>query len=122
MRPLKSVLSKFYDQYGDRPKVFQAVTDWMASGPVVVMLWEGDDVVKIAREMIGDKDPSRAAPGTIRGDYCIKKNRNLIHSSASVEAAKKAIDIWFSHSGSVKYRDYCDPWIFGDFERSLPTF
>merc|ERR1712212_1018962 len=64
-------------------------------GPVVAMVWEGKNAVKQGRAMMGETDPSKSAPGTIRGDYCIDTARNLVHGSDSLESAKKEIALWF---------------------------
>lgn len=62
----------------------QLVT-FLSSGPVVAMVWEGKEVVKYGRTMIGATNPLASAPGTIRGDYGIDVGRNIIHGSDSVE-------------------------------------
>ena len=67
----------------------------MKSGPIVPMVWEGLNVVNLARTMLGDYNPFKAAPGTIRGDYAVQMDRNLCHGSDSVESAKKEIAFWF---------------------------
>ena len=61
----------------------------MASGPVVPMVWEGLNVVKTGRVMLGETNPRDSAPGTIRGDFCIQVGRNICHGSDAVESAKK---------------------------------
>ena len=59
----------------------------MASGPVVPMVWEGLNVVKTGRVMLGETNPAASAPGTIRGDFCIQVGRNICHGSDAVESA-----------------------------------
>lgn len=59
----------------------------MASGPVVPMVWEGKDVVKQGRRMLGETNPLASNAGSIRGDYCIDVGRNIIHGSDAVESA-----------------------------------
>ncbi len=59
------------------------------------MVWEGSDVVKTGRKMLGATKPSESEPGTIRGDFCIDVGRNIIHGSDSVESADKEIALWF---------------------------
>ena len=56
----------------------------MHSGPVCAMVWEGLDVVKTGRKMLGETDPAKSSPGTIRGDLCIHIGRNICHGSDSV--------------------------------------
>ncbi len=74
---------------------FEGVVNFISSGPVVAMVWEGDDVVALARKMMGATKPSDSVPGTIRGDYANTIEQNLIHGSDSVENAQTEIGIWF---------------------------
>ena len=67
----------------------------MASGPVVPMVWEGLNVVKTGRVMLGATNPADSAPGTIRGDYCIQVGRNICHGSDAVDSAAKGMCIGF---------------------------
>ncbi|XP_048465529.1 nucleoside diphosphate kinase, mitochondrial isoform X4 [Rhincodon typus] len=75
----------------------------MSSGPIVVMVWEGYDVVRISRMMVGDTDPALAQPGTVRGDLCVHISRNAIHASDSVEVAKKEISLWFHSTELIEW-------------------
>ena len=74
---------------------FEGVVDFISSGPVVAMVWEGEDVVAISRKLIGATKPSDSQPGTIRGDYANSVAENLIHGSDSVENAQTEIALWF---------------------------
>ena len=65
------------------------LVEFMLSGPVVAMVWEGKGAVKTDRKMLGETNPVDSLPGTIRGDYCIDIERNICHGSDSVETAKK---------------------------------
>merc|ERR1711974_438108 len=69
-QPSKELLEKHYADLKDRP-FFPTLLKYMLSGPVVCMAWEGKGVVKTGRVMLGETDPAKSAPGTIRGDYCI---------------------------------------------------
>ena len=70
---------------------FPKLVEFMLSGPVVAMVWEGKGAVKTDRKMLGETNPVDSLPGTIRGDYCIDIGRNICHRSDSVETAKKEI-------------------------------
>ncbi len=90
------------------------LTDFMSSGPVVAMVWQGMGAVAIVRKITGSTEPLTSAPGTIRGDYTIdsyissntdnRAVRNIIHSSGSIEEAKKEILIWFDQKEILNYR------------------
>ena len=74
---------------------FPGLVKYMASGPVVPMVWEGLNVVKTGRVMLGATNPADSAPGTIRGDYCIQVGRNICHGSDAVDSAAKGMCIGF---------------------------
>lgn len=90
----KDLLEKHYADLSARP-FFPGLVTYMSSGPVVPMVWEGLNVVKTGRVMLGATNPADSAPGTIRGDLCIQVGRNIIHGSDSVESANKEIALWF---------------------------
>ncbi|XP_067859699.1 nucleoside diphosphate kinase, mitochondrial-like isoform X2 [Heptranchias perlo] len=72
-------------------------------GLKLVQVWEGYEVVKMSRTMVGDTSPAKAHPGTVRGDLCVHISRNAIHASDSVEVAKKEISLWFHSSELVEW-------------------
>jgi nucleoside-diphosphate kinase len=88
--------------------------DFMSSGPVVAMIWQGMGAVAVVRKITGSTEPLTSAPGTIRGDYTIdsytsadadaRAVRNIIHASGSVEEATKEIPIWFDKKEILNYR------------------
>lgn len=80
---------------------FAGLVKYMSSGPVVPMVWEGKNVVKTGRIMLGETDPFKSSPGTIRGDFCIEVGRNVCHGSDSVESAEKEIGLWFGGAKDV---------------------
>ena len=88
----------------------------MASGPVVPMVWEGLNVVKTGRVMLGETNPAASAPGTIRGDFCIQVGRNICHGSDAVESAKKEIALWFKEEQLVKWDPVAMEWVYEDFK------
>ena len=73
-------------------------------GPVCPMVWEGTNVVKTARKMLGETKPFDSAPGTIRGDFCIDVGRNIVHGSDSVETAKREVALWFAEKELADYK------------------
>ncbi|CAB4035640.1 nucleoside diphosphate kinase B [Paramuricea clavata] len=73
-QPNRELLNKHYEDLKNRP-FFPGLIKYMVSGPVVAMVWEGKGVVKTGRVMLGETDPAKSLPGTIRGDYCIQVGR-----------------------------------------------
>merc|ERR1719424_2210780 len=65
----------------NKKKFFNSLTDFFSSGPVVAMVWEGEDAVRYGRVLLGATNPADSAPGTIRGDFCINVGRNICHGS-----------------------------------------
>jgi len=88
------ILENHYMEHKNKP-FFRDLVDSMKDKPVLAMVVEGDNSIKLMRIMVGDKDPLCALPGTIRGDYAIETTKNLIHASDSRESAVREITIWF---------------------------
>jgi len=106
----KSFAEKHYEDLSSKP-FFPALVDYIVSGPVVAMVWEGKNVVSTGRKIIGATNPAESAPGTIRGDYAIMVGRNIIHGSDSVENARKEIALWFPE-GLSDWQSNLHPWIY----------
>jgi len=104
-------LKKHYEDLAKKP-FFGGLVKYMASGPVVPMVWEGLNVVKTGRQMLGETDPAKSLPGTIRGDYCIEVGRNIIHGSDAVDSAKHEINLWFKTEELVGWKQVEDPWLY----------
>ena len=86
----------------------------MASGPVVPMVWEGLNVVKTGRVMLGETNPKDSKPGTIRGDFAIQVGRNICHGSDAVESAEKEIKLWFSDVELTSWKPAAIDWVYGE--------
>ncbi len=93
--PSKDLAKQHYGVHKDKP-FFAGLVDFITSGPVVAMVWEGDGVIASARKLIGGTKPLDAEPGTIRGDLAINIGRNVIHGSDGPETASFEIALWFS--------------------------
>merc|ERR1711973_983875 len=91
---------------------FGGLVKYMASGPVVPMVWQGTGVVKTGRVMLGETNPKDSRPGTIRGDYCVEIGRNVCHGSDSVESAQKEINLWFKPEELTSYVPCGHPWVY----------
>ncbi len=92
-----SLLEEWYVHHKDKP-FFPGLKSYMKSYPVVAMLWEGIDAATTVRTMIGITKAREAAPGTIRGDFAMSQQYNLIHASESPEAAERERAIMFDPS------------------------
>jgi nucleoside-diphosphate kinase len=94
MMVTREMAETHYGEHREKP-FFGGLVNFITSGPVVAMAWEGNNVVETARKMMGATNPKDAAPGTIRGDFSVDMGRNAIHGSDSVESAQRELGIFF---------------------------
>uniref|UniRef100_A0A8B9MG61 Nucleoside diphosphate kinase n=1 Tax=Accipiter nisus TaxID=211598 RepID=A0A8B9MG61_9AVES len=106
-----NLLKQHYIDLKDRP-FYPGLVKYMNSGPIVAMVWEGLNVVKTGRVMLGETNPADSKPGTIRGDFCIQVGRNIIHGSDSVESAQKEINLWFKPAELIDFKSCAHDWIY----------
>lgn len=100
-----------YGEHKERP-FFGELVDFITSGPVFAMVWEGENVIKTARDMMGKTNPQEAAMGTIRGDYGMTVGKNVIHGSDSPESAEREIGLFFNEHEIVSYTKQDISWIY----------
>ena len=102
-----------YAEHTDKP-FFDDLTDFITSGPVVPMVWEGQDATRQVRQIIGDTDPAEAAPGTIRGDYALDLGRNVVHAADHEDpgANEREIDLYFDEEELVDYERIDETWLY----------
>ncbi|MBS4191036.1 nucleoside-diphosphate kinase [Bacillus sp. FJAT-49705] len=99
-----------YGEHKERP-FFGELVDFITSGPVFAMVWEGENVISTARQMMGATNPKDAAPGTIRGDFGITVGKNVIHGSDSPSSAVREIGLFFKQEEVVEYSKLMNEWI-----------
>ena len=92
-------------------KFFPDLLAYMLSGPVTCMVWEGENAVKMGRQMLGATNPQDSLPGTIRGDFSIVVGRNICHGSDSPENAEKEIALWFKDGEVCDWTDHSNDWV-----------
>merc|ERR1712142_420407 len=97
------LLNQHYADLSSKP-FFPSLVKHIASGPVVPMVWEGKDVVRQGRVLLGETDPLKSKPGSIRGGFSIDMGRNIIHGSDSVESANAEIELWFKPEELMSYQ------------------
>lgn len=110
MQISSELASKHYAEHKEKP-FFGELCSYITSAPVVAMVWEGDDCVTIVRKVVGATKPSEAAPGTIRGDFCVHTNYNVIHASDSDESAAREIGLFFKDEEIFNWEDSLKDWI-----------
>jgi len=90
---------------------FDRLVDFITSGPIIAIVFQGKNAVAVIRRAMGETDPAKANAGTIRGSFGLDIEHNLIHGSDSVENAAKEIDIFFSAEEILDYHKDVDKWI-----------
>jgi nucleoside-diphosphate kinase len=110
MTASRELAEQHYGVHKERP-FFAGLVDFITSGPLVAMVWEGDGVVASARKMIGATNPLNSEPGTIRGDLAVNVGRNIIHGSDAVETAREEISLWFKDEELSDWTPSLTPWI-----------
>jgi len=111
MKVSRELAEQHYDVHKEKP-FFPGLVNFITSGPVVAMVWEGDGVVASARKLIGATNPLTAEPGTIRGDYGVSVGRNLIHGSDAVETARHEVSLWFADEELVSWQPSLTSWLY----------
>jgi len=111
LRITEEQAKEHYKEHLEKP-FFPGLLEYITSGPVVAMVWEGKDVVAAARQMMGKTNPLEAAPGTIRGDFGLDIGRNVIHGADSVKSAEREIAIYFNKQEICSYEKTLESWLY----------
>lgn len=111
-----ALLEEWYVHHKDKP-FFPGLKSYMKSYPVVAMLWEGIDAATTVRTMIGITKAREAMPGTIRGDFAMSQQYNLIHASESPEAAERERAIMFNPEDTFDWEKVDNIHVYLDEER-----
>ena len=99
-----------YEPHVGKP-FFEGLVTYMTSRPIIAAAVEGDEAVEVVRRTMGETDPSKAAPGTIRGDLATAIGRNLVHGSDSADSAARELPIFFDPAEMVDYDRDVEPWL-----------
>ena len=91
----RALAEKHYAEHVGKP-FYESLVAFITSGPVVAMVWEGREAIRVARAMMGVTDSADAAPGTIRGDFSLSKEENVVHGSDGPESAAREIALFFA--------------------------
>jgi nucleoside-diphosphate kinase len=110
MRMSRELASAHYRAHEGKP-FYDGLVNYITSGPIVAMIWEGKDAIQTVRTTMGATNPSTAAPGTIRGDLAVEIGRNLVHGSDGPDSAAYEGALFFSAEELVAWQRETDPWI-----------
>ncbi len=111
MRLPKEMAERHYAEHKGKG-FFPGLIEYITSGPVLCMVWEGENAVASVRALMGKTNPNDALPGTIRGDLAQQTGRNLVHGSDSPESAKREIQLFFNDYELVDWKRSTDSWLY----------
>ena len=108
-----ALAAEHYAEHEDKP-FFDGLTNFITSGPVFAMVWEGQDAIRQVRRMMGATDPAESRPGTIRGDFGLDLGRNVIHGSDHEDegAAAREVDLFFDEDELVDWEQVDEGWLY----------
>jgi nucleoside-diphosphate kinase len=101
---------KHYAEHVEKP-FYRGLEEFITGAPVVAMVLEGLEVIRVVREMLGATNGLKAAAGTIRGDFSSSRQMNLVHASDGPEAATREIGLYFSADEICEYVPVLTPWM-----------
>ncbi len=111
MRISRNLAEQHYAPHKGKP-FYPSLIDYITSGPVVLLVLQGDKCIEISRKLMGQTFGYEAAPGTIRGDFGASRSYNLVHGSDSPESAATEIGLYFSSDELLDYTPAGSEWIF----------
>lgn len=106
----RELAEKHYAVHKGKP-FYESLLSFLTSGPTVALVWEGREAVTVGRNLMGVTDGVKSPPGTIRGDFALSVQNNLVHGSDSPENAAIEIALWFKDEELVSFNPTDSNWI-----------
>jgi nucleoside-diphosphate kinase len=116
LRVTPELSRQHYAEHVDKP-FYPLLEEFITSGPVIALVAEGPSAISVVRTMMGPTNGRDAAPGTIRGDFGVSRQMNLMHGSDGPEAAQKEIAVYFRPEELIDYEPTLGGWICADDEK-----
>jgi nucleoside-diphosphate kinase len=110
VKPSRDLAEKHYAVHKGKP-FYESLLSFLTSGPTVAMVWEGREAVAACRLLMGLTDGAKSPPGTIRGDFGLSVQNNLVHGSDSPENATLEIGLWFKPDELVAFTPTDASWV-----------
>ncbi len=107
----RELAARHYHEHEGKP-FYEGLVNYITSGPIVAMVWEGRQAIEVVRQTMGKTRPAEAAPGTIRGDLGLEVGRNVVHGSDGPESAAYEISLFFREDELFSWKRDIDPWVF----------
>jgi nucleoside-diphosphate kinase len=111
MQMSRELAGRHYGEHAGK-SFYDGLVNFITSGPIVAMVWEGTSAIQVVRSMMGVTKPAESAPGTIRGDFALDVGRNIVHGSDKPESAAKEITLFFEDAELISWSRSVDEWIF----------
>ena len=106
----RGLAERHYAEHHGKP-FFEGLIEFITSAPVIVGVLEGNEAIAVLRNLLGATNGVVAAPGTIRGDFSISKQNNLVHGSDSPESSARELALWFRPEELVDYTIAGEEWV-----------
>ena len=106
----RTLAERHYQEHVEKP-FFASLVEYITSGPVVSMVWEGENAIATVRALAGATNPQNAAPGTIRGDLALVTQNNVVHASDSPESSAREMSLFFDDSEVLPFVDGNAEWL-----------
>ena len=106
----KEQAERHYAVHKGKP-FYNSLIDYITSGPVVAMILEGKEAIEVTRKLVGATNGAKAEPGTIRGDFSLSIDFNLVHASDSENSASYEIPIFFNEKEIIEYKRVDENWL-----------
>ena len=110
MQVTPALAQQHYAEHVSKP-FYPNLEQFITAAPIVALVLEGLEAIRVVREILGKTNGLQAAPGTIRGDYSSSRQMNLVHASDGPEAAKREIDLYFRETELCQYDVTLTPWM-----------
>ncbi len=111
MQMTRELAEEHYQEHKGKP-FYPGLLSYITSGPVVAMAWEGPNAIIVVRDTMGDTRPFEAKPGTIRADFALVVDRNIVHGSANAKDAERELGLFFAPEEFVEWQRVTDDLIF----------
>lgn len=116
LKVTKELSAEHYAEHVEKP-FYPLLEEFITAGPVVAIVAEGPEAISVVRSMMGSTNGRESAPGTIRGDYGVSRQMNLVHGSDGPEAAAREIKIYFKPEELIDYETSLGGWVCADDEK-----
>ena len=116
LRVTPELSKKHYAEHVSKP-FYPLLESFITAGPIVAMVAEGPEAITVVRDMLGPTNGRASPPGTIRGDYGLSRQMNLVHGSDGPEAAAREIPLYFTPDELVEHEFSLDAWVCADDEK-----